>query len=209
MATIDFESIDAARRYKLVVSCLVPRPIAWVTTLSPDGGVNAAPFSFFSGVCDDPIAVAIGVNAGAHDQKDTAANIRRTGEFVVNMVEAESLESMNRTSRRLPSDVSEVDLQGIAVAPGAVIGTPRIASAPFAFECRRMVGLDLAVGKNVVIGQVLALHVRDDLYEEGTMHVDAKGADLVGRMHGAGWYARTQDLLYLPRPAENEVCEGG
>lgn len=205
MTVIDFAKIDASRRYKLVVSSLVPRPIAWVTTNNSNGSVNAAPFSFFGGVCDDPIALAVGVNSLDDEQKDTSLNIRRTGEFVVNMVDELSLKLMNETSVRHPNGVSELEMLNIPSEPGLLIDTPRIAAAPVAFECRRLVGIELAVGKNVVIGQVVAMYVKDDIYDGDRMHVDAKSARMVGRMHGEGWYSRTQDLIHIARPRAREI----
>jgi hypothetical protein len=127
----DFRALPKAGRYKILGSCVTPRPIAWVTTLSADGVLNAAPFSFFNVLGDDPPTVALGLLAHAEGRlKDTAANIRATGEFVINLVDEAHGEAMNLTCIDAPSDVDEAQLAGLEIAPSARVAPPRILTAP-------------------------------------------------------------------------------
>jgi len=199
----DLAALDAQNAYKLLVSTVVPRPIAWVTTQDLDGSVNAAPFSFFNAVSGDPPVVAIGIGGRAPgDVKDTGGNIRRTGQFVVNMVSDALAEKMNVTAIDFGKDVNELAEAGLATAPSAKVRPPRIAASPVAFECERLVIVDVGVDRSVVLGRVLAIHIADDcVLDPARCYVDTPKLDLIGRMHGGGWYARTRDRFELPRIA--------
>ena len=199
----DLASLDAQNAYKLLVSTVVPRPIAWVTTQDLDGSVNAAPFSFFNAVSGDPPVVAIGIGGRAPgDVKDTGGNIRRTGQFVVNMVSDALAEKMNVTAIDFGKDVNELAEAGLLTAPSAKVRPPRIAASPVAFECERLVIVDVGVDRSVVLGRVLAIHIADDcVLDPARCYVDTPKLDLIGRMHGGGWYARTRDRFDLPRIA--------
>lgn len=206
---IDFAGLAPRERYKLVVASIVPRPIALVSTLGAGGQPNAAPFSFFNAICDDPPAVAIGVNSGVPGRtKDTARNIRESGEFVVNLVDEALAPGMNVCGTDVGPDVDEIALAGLATAASLKVRPPRIAEAPIALECRRMVTVELAVGRNLVVGEVVAMHIRDDLYDAGRGYVRTEKAGLVARMHGLGWYARTSDLFDMPRRRVDEFDPG-
>jgi len=197
---IDFASLPSDRRYKLLVSSLVPRPIALISTMSRTGQGNIAPFSFFNAVCDDPPAVAVGVNCNVPGRtKDTAQNIRDTGEFIVNLVDEALASKMNQCGASFPPEIDEFDAVGLTPQAGKRVRVPRIAEAPISFECVRMLNIELSVGRNVVIGEVVYLHVRDDLIDANSLHVHAEQAGLIARMHGGGWYARTTDLFNMPR----------
>jgi len=182
---------------------VVPRPIAWVTTQDLDGSVNAAPFSFFNAVSGDPPVVAIGIGGRAPgDVKDTGGNIRRTGQFVVNMVSDALAEKMNVTAIDFGKDVNELAEAGLVTAPSAKVRPPRIAASPVAFECERLVIVDVGVDRSVVLGRVLAIHIADDcVLDPARCYVDTPKLDLIGRMHGGGWYTRTRDRFDLPRIA--------
>ena len=197
----DFDTIPMQDRYKLLVSTVLPRPIAWVVTQDLQGGLNAAPFSFFNVFSEDPPLVVLGIGARSPGvPKDTVRNIRETGEFVVNLVSHGNLEQMNVTAIDFPHGVSEIAEAGLTTLPSAKIKPPRIAESPVALECRRFMLIDLNAGRTLVLGEVLAVHVRDDCIADlGRLRVDAPRLDLVGRMHGAGWYARTTDLEEVPR----------
>lgn len=197
---IDYDTLDSQQRYKLLVGCVVPRPIAFVSTIGLNGRHNAAPFSFFNAICDDPPAVAIGVNCGTPGQtKDTAQNIRDTGEFVVNLVDEAIAEKMNLCGVDYSPAEDEFQLAGLTPEKGRRVSAPRIVESPISLECRRIVNVEIGLGRNVVIGEVLYLHIRDDLIDMEKLHVRAHDFKLVGRMHGDGWYTRTTDLFDMPR----------
>jgi flavin reductase (DIM6/NTAB) family NADH-FMN oxidoreductase RutF len=197
----DLAALDAQNAYKLLVSTVVPRPIAWITTQDIDGSVNAAPFSFFNAVSGNPPVVAIGIGGRAPgDAKDTGGNIRRTGEFVVNLVSDALAEKMNITAIDFEKSVNELAEAGLTTAPSAKVRPPRIAESPVALECERLVIIDVGTDRSVVLGRVLAIHIADDcVLDPARCYVDTHRLDLIGRMHGGGWYARTRDSFDLPR----------
>ena len=197
----DLTALDAQNAYKLLVSTVVPRPIAWITTQDLDGSVNAAPFSFFNAVSGNPPVVAIGIGGrGPGDVKDTGGNIRRTGEFVVNLVSDALARQMNITAIDFEKSVNELAEAGLTTAPSSKVRPPRIAESPVALECERLVIVDVGVDRSVVLGRVLAIHIQDDcVLDAARCYVDTPKLDLVGRMHGGGWYARTRDSFELPR----------
>jgi flavin reductase (DIM6/NTAB) family NADH-FMN oxidoreductase RutF len=197
----DFAALRAADRYKLLVSTVGPRPIAWVVTQDPAGITNAAPFSFFNVVSGDPPLVVVGIGGRRPgDAKDTGNNVRATGEFVVCMVSDANARAMNVTAIDFPHGVDELAEAGLTTLPSARVRPPRIAESPAAFECRRFMNVDLGIDRTLVIGEVLAVHVRDDcVLDAARCHVDNARVDLIGRLHGAGWYARTRDRFEMPR----------
>lgn len=193
----DFEKLTPRDCYKLLIGTVVPRPIAWVTTVDTEGRVNAAPFSFFGVLSADPPILAIGVeNHSDLSFKDTGRNIRETGEFTVNIVGAENLEAMNVTAVPFPAGVDELAHAGLTALPGTHVRAPYIAEAPAAFECKRHVTLQVGGSREIVIGQVLALHIRSDLVNE-RLHVDPGKLSALGRMGGHG-YIRTDETFDLP-----------
>jgi flavin reductase (DIM6/NTAB) family NADH-FMN oxidoreductase RutF len=187
--------------YKLLVSTVVPRPIAWVTTRDIDGTVNAAPFSFFNAVSGNPPVVVFGIGGrGPGDIKDTGGNIRRTGQFVVNLVSNALAEQMNITAIDFPKEVNELAEAGLTIAPSSKVKPPRIAESPVSFECERLVVVEVGVDRAVVLGKVVAIHVADEfVLDPVRCYIDTPNLDLVGRMHGRGWYARTTDRFEMPR----------
>lgn len=197
---VDFSGLVPRERYKLLVASVTPRPIALITTLDSEGRVNAAPFSFFNAILDDPPMVAFGVAMVHHGvTKDTARNVDLTGEFVVNLVDEPLAAAMNECAVELPPGESELDYAGLAATPSLKVAPPRIVSAPIALECRRHTTIQVGIGRSVVLGEVVAMSFRADLYDAERNYVAAEKAGLVGRMHGAGWYARTSDLTFIPR----------
>jgi flavin reductase (DIM6/NTAB) family NADH-FMN oxidoreductase RutF len=197
----DFDTISMQDRYKLLVSTVLPRPIAWVVTLDLQGRLNAAPFSFFNVFCQDPALVILGIGGRpTGGPKDTLRNIRDTGEFVVNLVGHDNLRQMNVTAIEFPHGVDEIAEAGLTTVASVKIQPPRIAESPVAMECRRTMLIDLNADRTLVLGEVLAMHVRDDcVADRERVHVDSPKLDLVGRMHGGGWYARTTALEEVPR----------
>ena len=196
----DFANLPLMDRYKLMVSTIVPRPIGLVTSISEDGIVNMAPYSFFNGMAADPPLVVLGMlTTKAAPNKDTAANIAATGEFTVNLVTEEMAEAMNITAITFPPEVDEYEESGLTPVPCDVIAPPRAKESPVAFECREYKTLEVSPGNRIIIGEVVAMHVDDDMIDADNLYVDTPALKLIGRMHGGGMYARTSDLFDLPR----------
>ena len=201
----DFAALSPDNRYKLLVATIVPRPIAWITSLDAEGGLNAEPFSFFNALVGDPPIVGIGIggrHAGraAGRWKDSAANIRARGEFVVNLVPYALREAMNVTAIEFDATVDEVAEAGLETLPSTKVAPPRLAASPVSLECERFVILEVAVDRTIVLGRVVAMHVRDDaVLDPERCHIDTPKLDLIGRMHGGGWYARATDRFEMPR----------
>ena len=200
----DFATLGPAERYKLMSAAITPRPIAWVTTISPEGVRNAAPYSFFNMMGADPPLVALGLMRrpdGSH--KDTARNIQENGEFVVNLVREADAATMNFTCIDAPPDFDELDAASIPTLPSGLIAPPRIASAPVSMECQLFQSIE-AGQTTIVLGKVMMFHIQDDLVDVERLHVDTLAMQLVARMHGAGWYTRSTDLFQLSRPVYAE-----
>ena len=197
----DFAAIPARERYKLMVSTIVPRPIAWIVTQDLQGVLNTAPFSFFNGFAGEPPVVGIGI--GSHEPgrpKDTRRNIRETGQFVVNLVSEEVAERMNITAIEFEREVSEPREAELTLVPSVHVKPPRIAESPVSMECELMQIVELGKESGLVLGRILAMHVQDDMVLDPVKHhIDTPALKLIGRMHGAGWYARTSDLFQMKR----------
>ncbi|MCA3182900.1 MULTISPECIES: flavin reductase family protein [unclassified Cupriavidus] len=197
---IDFSAITEYQRYKLMASLIVPRPIALVTTLGADGTANAAPFSMFNMLGEEPPIVMISVNRlGDGSLKDTAANIVRTQEFVVHLSDEAMAEKMHRCGERLPPDMSELAHVGLTAAPCTDVAPPRIAEAPVAFECRLWETLETE-SRQIFIGRVLRLHARDGLIDTDRWRVRLQEYFPVGRF-GASFYVTTRDRFSLEKDA--------
>jgi flavin reductase (DIM6/NTAB) family NADH-FMN oxidoreductase RutF len=196
----DFDAIPHDQAYKLCVASVVPRPVAWVVSRDRAGAVNAAPYSFFNVFSDNPVVVAIGCAARAPGSpKDTLANIEATGQFVVNLVSAPLVEAMNVTAVDFPPGFNEVTEAGLTAVPSSRVEVPRIAESPVAMECEILQFVPTR-GHTIVLGRVLAMHIADDcVLDAAKYYVDTPRLDLVGRMHGRGWYARTTDRIEVPR----------
>ena len=198
---LDLESQFADRAYPLLASLVTPRPIAFVTTASPDGKVNAAPFSFFNLLGAQPpiLAFAPGDREDG-TPKDTALNIRATHEFVVNLVDEAIAEAMNQCAASLPYGVNELERAGLHAAPSSLMKPPRIAESPASLECAEWGTLQ--IGKNrVVIGLIKRLHLRDELFDAGKRRIYADKLRVIGRMASPHWYCRTRDRFEMIRPA--------
>ncbi|MDD2877044.1 MAG: flavin reductase family protein [Acidiphilium sp.] len=199
----DFTELAPLDQYKLLASTVVPRPIAWVVTLSAAGRLNAAPFSFFNVFGAGPPILCIGIGARKPgDPKDTAENIRMTGEFVVNLVAYDNADAMNVTAIEFGPGIDELAQAGLTTLPSAKIKPPRIAESPVAMECKLHSMIEFGPDRAMVIGEVLAMHVHDDaVLDAKRCHIDTPKLDLIGRMHGGGWYSRTTERFDLPRIA--------
>ncbi|MCX5515914.1 flavin reductase family protein [Kaistia algarum] len=194
-----FDVAALSRRdcYKLLIGTVIPRPIALVTTVNETGQVNAAPFSFFNVLSDDPPILALGVeNHADMSLKDTAHNIRMTEVFTVNIVSAEIIAAMNVCAVPFSPEIDELAEAGLTPLPGVHIPVPRIAEAPAAFECERHTTLEIGRARQIILGRIVGIHVRADAVDERN-HVDPDRIDAIGRMGGHG-YAFTRDLFDLP-----------
>jgi flavin reductase (DIM6/NTAB) family NADH-FMN oxidoreductase RutF len=202
----DFATTAPRNRYKLLASTVTPRPIAWVVSQDAAGILNAAPFSFFNAFSSEPPIVGIGIagrSSGLH--KDTRANVAATREFVVNLVAEETAHAMNVTSIDFDPHIDELAEAGLTALPSVHITPPRIAESPVAMECVLHQIVDFSPTSSLVLGRVLAMHVRDDaVLDAATAYIDTPKLHLIGRMHGTSWYARTSDLFELPRPVARE-----
>jgi flavin reductase (DIM6/NTAB) family NADH-FMN oxidoreductase RutF len=199
---IDFTTLPVRDAYQWMTSSILPRPIAWVSTISPDGKANLAPFSFFQGItANPPTLMFVPVNSRDGAKKDTVRNIELVPEFVVNMVPRALAEKMNATAALLPYGESEFEAFGIASAPSQRVRPPRVAAAPIAFECtlHQIVTIGTgALAANVVFGRIVTAHVQDGVIGADGFP-DPMKLDLVGRL-GREDYATTRDVFSLKRP---------
>lgn len=201
----DMTSLSPLNTYKLLVATIVPRPIAWVTTMDEHGALNAAPYSFFNAMAGSPPTVCIGVGERSPGTaKDTGANIRATRQFVVNLVGYDNAEAMNVTATDFDPEVDELVQAGLTPLASVKVKPPRIAEAPVSMECELHTIVEVG-RQSVVLGTVVAMHVRDDcVLNPERCYIDTPKLDLVGRLHGSGWYARTTDLFEIQRIAAKD-----
>lgn len=197
----DLDQLSDQVTYKLLAATVVPRPIAWVTTLSAKTGLNAAPYSFFNVMGSAPPTVALGLLADPERGfKDTATNIMETGEFVVNLVPESLVQQMNLTALDAPRGVDELALAGLETTPSDQVKPPRITRSPVAFECISINTIETGPHQSVVIGRVHVIHIYDCFVKDADNgYVHTPQLDLVARSFGAE-YIRTQDRFDLERP---------
>ena len=200
--TLDFGTLKPREAYAWMIGTILPRPIAWVSTISGEGKTNLAPFSFFQGVTSNPPTLMFcPVNDRTGAKKDTVRNIEQVPEFVVNLVSFALAEQMNATSATLPYGESEIETFGISAVASEWVKPPRVKDAPVAFECTldRFVHIgEGPLAANVVFGRIRLAHVADAvLGRDGKP--DPVKLDLIGRM-GGEMYARTTDRFELKRP---------
>jgi len=194
-------------RYKLMIGSIVPRPIAFVSTLSPDGRANLAPFSFFNGIGSDPMTLLFCPADNADgSEKDTLRNCKPTeeggtGEFVVNVATERYMREVSAAGEGLPYGESEFELTGLEPAPSVVVAPPRVAISPVAFECRTVqivrMNPDKPASGNIVIGEIVHVIIHDEIIDE-RYRIDPDRLAAIGRMGGAS-YCRTRDRFDLPR----------
>jgi len=197
---LDLEKDYADRAYQIIASLVTPRPIALVTTISPDGKINAAPFSFFNLFGAQPPICAFA--PGDRDDgtpKDTARNIRATHEFVVNLVDESIAEAMNQCAASLPYGENELKYAGLTAAPSSLVKPPRIAEAPASLECTEWGTLQ--IGENrMIIGLIKRVHVRDELFDSEKRRVHSEKFHVIGRMASPDWYCKTTERFEMKRP---------
>ncbi|TWA99601.1 flavin reductase family protein [Bradyrhizobium stylosanthis] len=185
-------------RYKVLTSFILPRPIAWVTSVGPTGVVNAAPFSFFNAFCEDPPLCMFAANRKPNGQdKDTFLNIQRTGEFVVNLADEPLAQAMHESSGDFPPEIGEPDYLGLKLAPSTAIAVPRLADAPWAMECKLWKLIDVNDDRRLIMGEGIHFHIRDELWDDKTMRVHMDRYHPIGRMF-ADRYCRTDDRVVFP-----------
>jgi flavin reductase (DIM6/NTAB) family NADH-FMN oxidoreductase RutF len=201
---VDPRALSPDAAYYWMAATILPRPIAWVSTLNEDGGANLAPFSFFTGVGSSPPTCLICVSRKSKlevgDKKDTWANIERTGEFVIHVVSDALAQAMNVTAKEYAYGADEFALAGVTKTPSELVAPPRVAEAPVAMECRLHQIVEVGTpgqGTAVILGEILLWHVSDELVTGGRL--DFGRLDAIGRMGGAV-YARTRDRFDMPRP---------
>jgi flavin reductase (DIM6/NTAB) family NADH-FMN oxidoreductase RutF len=208
----DLEEIAGSDTYKLLVGLVAPRPIALITSLDEHGHLNAAPFSAYNYLCTDPPIVGIGVTNRTNDRympKDTARNIRRTGEFVVNVVTEDIAEKMNICATDFPAEMNEVELAGFTTVPSAKVKPPRIAEAHAALECREYTTMEIGRSR-IILGRVAAIYVEDRYVDPAGPYIKADELHAIGRMNGLGNYVRTRDaFISIPRISYEEWKKQG
>lgn len=193
--SIDARSLHPEATYRLLSGIVVPRPIAWITSLSDAGVVNLAPFSCFTFVSNKPPLLGINVGRKAGRRKDTGANIHALGEFVVNIGDASQMVAIHESSAEHAADVSEAELLGLGTVASDVVTVPRLADAPISMECKleRVIAFG-DTGAEFIVGEVLVFHVREGLLHDGK--VDTRALDPVCRIGGPN-YARLGDIVTL------------
>jgi flavin reductase (DIM6/NTAB) family NADH-FMN oxidoreductase RutF len=192
---IDPAYLDAETAYRLITGVVVPRPIAWVTSLSSGGVLNLAPFSAFTFVSPKPPMLAISVGRKGGIYKDTAQNILNNEEYVVHIADSSLMTAVHESSTEHPPDVSEVEELRLSTLPGERIKVPRLAAAPIAMECRFRQCLEFGETRSrLIVGEVLVFHIRDGLLNNGKIETEA--LDPIARIAGPR-YAKLGEIVTL------------
>jgi flavin reductase (DIM6/NTAB) family NADH-FMN oxidoreductase RutF len=195
---IDPKQLNPSQAYDLMTNLIVPRPIAFISTMSPDGIPNAAPFSFFNGISTDPPLLAVAIGQRGNEKKVTMRNIESSGEFVVNGVDEDLAEGMNRASAVYPPDTNKFLAAGLTAAPSVKVKPPRIGEAPVSLECRLVRILPLPETRDaLVIGRIVHIFLKDDLLKKGSL--DPERYRAIGRL-GQSNYCRIQEKFTLGKP---------
>ena len=207
----DLEALPRSHAYKLLVGLVAPRPIALITSMDEQGRLNAAPFSAYNYLCTDPPIIGVGVTNRPNQMfvpKDTARNIRRTGEFVVNIVTEDIASQMNICATDFPEEMSEVELAGFTTVPSEKVKVPRIAEAHAALECQEFTTMEIGRSR-IILGRVVAIYVEDRFIDPEGPYVKAEELHAIGRMNGLGNYVKTRDaFVTIPRISYEEWKTG-
>ena len=196
---INFQEISPRERYKLLSSTVIPRPIALVSSRGINGVDNAAPYSFFNVFSEDPPILILGLqNKDDGAPKDTARNILETGEFVVNLIDRKMAEAMNNCAVDFAPEISEFDVTGLSRAPCELIDVARISEAPVAFECRQSFTIKLNKNRDICLGEVIYMHVRDDIIDARSKRIKIENYEIVARLF-ADYYAGIEEPFSLER----------
>jgi flavin reductase (DIM6/NTAB) family NADH-FMN oxidoreductase RutF len=193
---LDPTSVSPGAFYQFMISVVVPRPIAFVSTVNPEGQLNVAPFSYFNAITNQPPLLGISINSRRGEPKDTLRNIERTAEFVVNTVDESLGPRMVQTSGEWPEDVDEFRLTALTPIPSDLVKPPRVGESPVSMECRLHRIIELGA-THFVVGEILRAHVKDEVLTDG--RVDIQKLRPLGRLGGDG-YSVVRDVIHLPRP---------
>lgn len=194
---IDFSKLTPHECYKVLIGSIVPRPIAWITTVDKSGRVNAAPFSFFNALSADPPLIGFGIQRKADGvKKDTLRNIQETGVFTINIVNNSLVEAMSICAIAFPEQENELVAAGLGSEEGILVPSPRILEAPVALECKQMMIVPTGPRGEIVLGEVVFAHIHQDLCDPEKLHIDQQLLDAVGRMGGQG-YSLTREYFDL------------
>jgi len=204
---LDPTELTHQQLYKLLAALVIPRPIAWVTTLNESGTVNAAPYSFFNVLSDEPPIMAFGSAARIDGSlKDTSRNIERIGEFVVNIVDEDLLGRMSVSAADFPPEESETDATELEVRGSTAIAPPRIALSPVSFECTHYQTIKLSERSRIVLGIIRVIHVRDGLVDRQTLRLDISKYTPVARLYGEN-YAKLSSIVQV-KPTNYDDIRG-
>ena len=200
--SINTKEISFQDRYKLLIGSIVPRPIGFVSTISPNGIYNLAPFSFFNGVCSEPMSVLFCpvIRASDGQEKDTLKNIKATKEFVVNIVSEEIAEKMNQCSAEYPYGIDEFKESNLTPEKSKIVKPPIVKEAKINMECKLMHLVEIGNkpgNGTVVIGEVVYFHVREEIYQDGKIILNKLKP--VGRLGGTD-YCGVTDIFSIKRP---------
>jgi flavin reductase (DIM6/NTAB) family NADH-FMN oxidoreductase RutF len=201
LLSIDPASISERENYKFLIGSIIPRPIAFVTTISKDGVLNGAPFSYFNIVSSNPPMISLSIQRYEGRQKDTARNIIESKEFVVHIVDDQNVEKINKTAANLPPDQSEIELANLTRVESIKISVPGVKEAKIRMECSLEHSLELGgldtPGCDFIIGKVIQFHIENDIYENG--RIDPMGLAAVSRLAGNN-YAKIGEIFEIERP---------
>ncbi len=202
MLKFDPEKLTERQNYKFLTGTVIPRPVAFVTTVSEAGTINGAPFSYFNIVSSEPPMISVSVRRNNGRLKDTARNIKQRGEFVVHIVDRTNVEKVNQTAATLPPDVSEVEKAGLTPVQSDKISVPGVKEAKVRFECRLVEALELGkngqVGTDLIIGEIVRYHIDENIYYQNG-RIDQAELEAVSRLAGHN-YATIGEIFTLERP---------
>jgi len=197
---MDFElaRLPVQERYKLLIGLVIPRPIGWVSTWSENGVANCAPFSFFNVISEEPPLCILSFNRRSDGaMKHTLKNIRRTGEYVVNLVDESTANAMHLSSKELPETESEFEATGLTPVPANRVKHPRIAEAAASLECKVERRIEFGPERELVIGEILLIHAREGIVDPKTKRVSEQNYHPIGRLY-ASRYCTTRQRFDLP-----------
>lgn len=201
MLHINPQTISERDNYKLLIGSVIPRPIAFVTTVTEDGVVNAAPFSFFNIVSSNPPMLSVSVQRKNGVMKDTARNAKHKQQFVIHIVDADTVEEINKTAANLAAHESEIDVTALTLVDSLIVDVPAVAQCKARFECKLVQALELgegdSVGCDLLIGRIVAYHFAEEVYEDGK--IDADKLQAISRLAGND-YAKIGDVFTIERP---------
>ncbi len=207
----EVEKLETKQVYNLLIGLVAPRPIALVTSSNEQGQLNAAPFSAYNYLCTDPPVVGLGVTDRPGSDfvpKDTARNIRRGGEFVVNVVTEDLAKAMNVCATDFPAEINELEMAGLETVPSTIVKVPRIRQAHAALECVEHATIEIGRSR-IILGRVVAMFVEDQFIDPKGPYIKAEELHAIGRMNGLGSYVKTRDaFLTMPRIPYAEWVKG-